>query len=56
MPFFRVLRNDQQIADVLSFVRKSWGNNAPAVTPEAVAKIREDTDPTRNDIVVLKMK
>ena len=56
MPFFRVLRNDQQIADVLTFVRKSWGNNAPAVTPEQVAKIRTDTDPTRNDIVVLKMK
>ncbi len=56
MPFFRVLRNDQQIADVLTFVRRSWGNNAPAVTPEQVAKIRMATDPTRNDIVVLKMK
>ena len=56
MPFFRVLRNDEQIADVLTFIRKSWGNNAPAVTPEQVAKIRTDTDPTRNDIVVLKMK
>ncbi len=56
MPFFRLLRNDEQIADVLTFIRKGWGNNAPAVTPEQVAKIRADTDPTRNDIVVLKMK
>ena len=56
MPFFRVLRNDQEIADVLTFIRKSWGNNAPAVTPEEVAKIREATDPTRNEFVVLKMK
>jgi mono/diheme cytochrome c family protein len=34
---------DEQIADVLTFVRQSWGNNAPAVTVEAVAAIRTAT-------------
>lgn len=34
---------DEQIANALSYVRASWGNNAPEVTPEAVAKVRADT-------------
>ena len=32
--------NDQQIADVLTFVRNSWGNSASAVSPSEVAVIR----------------
>ncbi|UZR93329.1 c-type cytochrome [Chondrinema litorale] len=31
---------DQQIANVLSFVRSSFGNDADAVTPEEVAAVR----------------
>lgn len=31
---------DQQIADVLTFVRNSFGNKAPAVSPDQVAAIR----------------
>jgi cytochrome c oxidase cbb3-type subunit II len=31
---------DQQIADVLTFVRNSWGNSASAVTPDEVAAVR----------------
>ena len=34
---------DEQIANVLSYVRASWGNSAPAVQPETVAKVRADT-------------
>jgi mono/diheme cytochrome c family protein len=56
MPYFRVLLNDQEIADVLSFIRSGWGNNAPAVTAAEVATIRAATDPTMHDVVVLKMK
>lgn len=35
--------NDEEIADVLTYVRqnKEWGNNAPVVTPERVAQVRE---------------
>jgi mono/diheme cytochrome c family protein len=31
---------DQQIADVLTYVRSSWGNNASAVTEAEVAAVR----------------
>ncbi len=34
---------DDQIANVISYVRASFGNNAPEVTPEAVAKVRAET-------------
>lgn len=33
--------NDQQIADVLTFVRSSWGNTGGPVSPAEVAAIRE---------------
>ena len=35
--------NNKRIAGVLSYVRSSWGNNAPEITPEQVAAIREAT-------------
>lgn len=57
MPYFRQLLSDQQIADALTFIRSSWGNQARAVTAAEVAALREATDPTRNDdIFVLRMK
>jgi len=56
MPYFRTLLSDQQIAEVLTFVRKGWGNKAANVTVEEVVDIRDATDPTRNDIMVLRMK
>lgn len=34
---------DEQIANVLSYVRSEWGNAAPEVQPETVAKVRADT-------------
>lgn len=34
---------DEQIANVLSYVRASWGNSAAEVQPETVAKVRADT-------------
>lgn len=37
--------SDEQIASVLTYVRSSWGNKAPAVTPEQVKKIRDETHP-----------
>lgn len=35
--------SDQQIADVLTFARSSFGNSAPAVTPDEVKAVREQT-------------
>ncbi len=56
MPHYRVLLNDQEVADVSTFIRNSWGNKASAVTPQQVSTIRYATDPTHHDIVVLRMK
>jgi mono/diheme cytochrome c family protein len=39
MPAYPKL-SDQDIADVATYMRNSWGNAAPAVTPEEVAKAR----------------
>jgi len=40
MPGYKQL-SDQQIADVTNYVRNSWGNAAPAVTAEQVARARK---------------
>jgi mono/diheme cytochrome c family protein len=40
MPDFGWRLSDQQIADLLSFVRSSWGNRAAAVTAAEVGKVR----------------
>lgn len=41
--------SDDQIAAVLSYVRSSWSNHAPAVSPGLVAAVREATaDRTRS--------
>jgi alcohol dehydrogenase (quinone), cytochrome c subunit len=43
MPKFALVLDDQQIADVLTFIRAGWNNGAPAVTAGDVAKLREAT-------------
>jgi mono/diheme cytochrome c family protein len=40
MPAYSKL-SDQEIADVTNYIRNSWGNAAPVVTPEQVAKARK---------------
>jgi mono/diheme cytochrome c family protein len=40
MPPFRTLLNDAEIAAVASFVRQSWGNQASAVAPQDVQRLR----------------
>lgn len=32
---------DQQIADVLTYVRNNWGNSAPGITPDEVHTVRQ---------------
>jgi mono/diheme cytochrome c family protein len=56
MPQFRVQLTDAQIADVLSFVRSAWGNNAGAVSTDQVKKMRPTTDPSSDQVIVLKMR
>ena len=40
MPAYASKMSDQQIADVTTFIRNSWGNAAPAVSAAEVAKAR----------------
>jgi mono/diheme cytochrome c family protein len=40
MPPFLFTLNNQQIADVLNHVRSQWGNQAPAVSPMQVDRVR----------------
>lgn len=42
MPDFAWRLNDQQVADLVTFIRNGWGNQAPAVSADQVAKLRKD--------------
>ena len=42
MPTFDWRLNDAQVAAVLTYIRNSWGNAAPAVTPEDVSGARKE--------------
>jgi len=41
MPAYGEKLSDQEIADVATYIRNSWGNAAPAVTPAQAAKARQ---------------
>jgi mono/diheme cytochrome c family protein len=41
MPAFAWKLDDRQVAAVATYVRNEWGNAAPAVTPDQVAKLRD---------------
>ncbi|WP_153075467.1 c-type cytochrome [Paraburkholderia bonniea] len=43
MPDFAWRLTDQQVADVLSFIRSNWGNHAAPVDAATVAKVRRQT-------------
>jgi mono/diheme cytochrome c family protein len=55
MPRFRTL-TDKQAADVINFVRSSWGNNAGGVETADVTRLRRDTSPAMDRVEVLSMK
>jgi mono/diheme cytochrome c family protein len=56
MPQFRVQLTDQEIADALSFVRGGWGNGAAPVTTKQVSALRPVTDPSSDQVIILKMR
>ncbi len=43
MPGYAAKLDDQQTAEVLTYVRNAWGNTAPPVKPDQVAKVRAKT-------------
>ncbi len=56
MPQFRQQLSDQNIAEIITFIRNRWGNQAPAVTAAQVATLRKTTDPTSDQVIILKMR
>ncbi|WP_321793784.1 cytochrome c [Burkholderia pyrrocinia] len=56
MPPFRNQLSDQEIADVLTFVRTSWGNRGGAVNAEEVKHLRDRTNPASSNVIVLQMR
>jgi mono/diheme cytochrome c family protein len=42
MPSYAGKLSDQEIAEVANYIRNSWGNAAPLVTPAQVAKARRE--------------
>ncbi|WFU10314.1 cytochrome c [Rhizobium sp. CB3090] len=56
MPPFREQLSDQQIADVLTYVRSTWGNRGSAVRAEDVKALREHTDPATSNPIILQMR
>ncbi|HTJ65443.1 MAG TPA: cytochrome c, partial [Alphaproteobacteria bacterium] len=56
MPQFRVLLRDDEIAEIVSYIRQSWGNMATPVGPDQVAKIRRSSEAASDAVVILKMR
>lgn len=56
MPPFRKQLSDKEIADVLSFIRTSWGNTGTTVKQESVKQLRERTDPASSNVIILQMR
>ncbi len=56
MPQYRAQLTDQQIADVLTFIRSGWGNAAPPVSRSDVADLRRSTDPASDRVIILRMR
>jgi hypothetical protein len=44
MPGFANL-SDEELAAVLTYIRQAWSNDAPAISPAAVAEVRSDVGP-----------
>jgi mono/diheme cytochrome c family protein len=49
MPPFGWRLNDQQVADVVNFIRTSWGNSAKPVSASDVADVRKDRSMIRDE-------
>jgi mono/diheme cytochrome c family protein len=56
MPQFRLQLSDQDAAEVITFMRNRWGNQAPAVTAAQVSKLRKTTNPSSDQAIILKMR
>jgi mono/diheme cytochrome c family protein len=56
MPSFRQQLSDREIADVLTYVRSTWGNHGDHVTQQEVNALRQHTDPASSTPIILQMR
>ena len=42
MPSFGWRLSDEKVASILTYIRNNWGNQAPAISPETVKRIRSE--------------
>jgi mono/diheme cytochrome c family protein len=56
MPAFREQLSDAEIAQVLTYVRSTWGNHAGAIDAKAVGTLRGHTDPASASPIILQMR
>ncbi|WP_373424364.1 cytochrome c [Pantoea sp. Taur] len=56
MPPYRKQLTDQQAAEVLNFIRTSWGNQGEKVDAKAVSELRGKTDPASSNVIILQMR
>ncbi|MEX5629621.1 MULTISPECIES: c-type cytochrome [Pseudomonas] len=56
MPAFREQLSDAEIAQVLTYVRSTWGNHGEAIDAKAVGKLRGHTDPASSSPIILHMR
>ncbi|TQF32969.1 hypothetical protein [Bradyrhizobium sp. UNPA324] len=56
MPPQRDQLDDRQIADLLTFVRASWGRAGTPVRIDDVSQLREHTGPASSQPIVLQMR
>ncbi|QCE34814.1 c-type cytochrome [Acetobacteraceae bacterium] len=56
MPSFRRQLSNEDIADILSYIRSSWGNHSEKVTAKEVAALRKETSSASPSITVLQVK
>jgi mono/diheme cytochrome c family protein len=53
---FRVLLSDEEIADIATFIRSSWGNDAGSVGVTQVHELRGATDPSSDHVILLRLR
>ena len=56
MPPYRKQLSDQETADVLNYIRSSWGNGGAQTTAKAVGEMRQHTDPASSNVIILQMR
>jgi len=56
MPPYRKQLTDGEIADVLNYIRSSWGNGGAQTEAKAVAEMRQHTDPASSNPIILQMR